>query len=266
MRNVVHVVSKNKQQRARRRAMLLLLEITGARRGEVASISVAAIRQAAQMKRPMLEVATLKRRQETPPVRYIPVSNADMVAMLEYVEVYRNAVVRKKWRGADHGLVLVSSRSGAPLCDSTITAEVKLLAKAAGIKQNVCPHMFRHRYITKLFVEMISRHQIENADEFRRALLSTESLKQRMLEWTGHTSILSLNTYISLAFDELSSYRKTLSHVQAGTAVESFLRVLKDEIQALRIGGGGKRVEPERLLRLAEALQYDLEAAFDEPD
>ncbi len=35
-------------------------------------------------------------------------------------------------------------------------------------------------------------------------LRNTYQLKQIMLEWTGHRSITSLDTYINLAFDELS--------------------------------------------------------------
>lgn len=257
MRDAVSRVSRSPHQRARRRCLLLLFEITGARRGEVAELEIAAVRRAVAMEHPTLRLITLKTRQQDPPYRFVPISKADALALLNYIEVYRRGVVRRAWNQSDHGKVLVSIRTGAPLRPNTITQEIKRLAKASGITEKVCAHMFRHRFITKLFVALIERHKIENVDEFRRALLSTETLKREVLEWTGQRSIKALERYIHLAFHEIAEYKKTCDGVRVTSAVDSFAAVLKDEINRLDedsdVKGAARRIQ-----NLAQALREDL--------
>jgi hypothetical protein len=88
--------------------------------------------------------------------------------------------------------------------------------------------MFRHRFITKLFVALIEQHEYENGDDFRRALLDGETLKRKVQEYTGHTSISSLEPYIHLAFEEVARFGSTLDLIKAKLAVESLQSNLKD--------------------------------------
>tara|TARA_A100000171_G_C2081672_1_gene120019 strand:- start:364 stop:789 length:426 start_codon:yes stop_codon:yes gene_type:complete len=111
-----------------------------------------------------------------------------------------------------------------------------LLAKAAKIQEQACAHMFRHRFITKLFVALIEQHEYENGDDFRRALLDGETLKRKVQEYTGHTSISSLEPYIHLAFEEAAKFGTTLDLIKAKLAVESLQSNLKDVVLELSQG------------------------------
>ncbi len=105
--------------------------------------------------------------------------------------------------------------------------EILHLRKLAGIESQVCPHMFRHAMITRLFTQFIARHQLNNADDFRRALLDTETFKAEVAEWTGHLDPDSVENYIHLAFRDLSGYTETLSSTHLTLAMEQVLHTLK---------------------------------------
>jgi integrase len=109
------------------------------------------------------------------------------------------------------------------------------LAKAAGIDEKAHAHMFRHRFITKLFVALIEQHTVENVDDFRRALLDTESMKQKIQQWTGHTSTASLEIYINLAFEEVANFKKTYDAVTLARVIDSMrnqVAILRDDINS----------------------------------
>lgn len=262
MRDAIHLISKSHQQRARRRVMLKLLEITGARRGEVAELTVNAVRSAAATDKPMLKTITLKQSGGQSVYRYIPISKSDATLLLEYVEVHRNFVIRRHWKAADHGMLLVNERTGGPLQSNTITQEVKRLAKAAEIRVVACPHMFRHRFITKLFVALIERHKIENTDQFRRLLVNAESMKRKVMEWTGHKSMASLDQYIHLAFEEAVNFAQTWDHVRATAMLESFTATLSQEADRLR-EGESPGAATKRLIELTETLRTEILGALD---
>lgn len=237
MRKAVHLVSSNAHQRARRHIILKLLEITGARRGEIALISVESIRGAEAMEHPLLKLPTLKKRGNELKYRYVPISRADLSFVSQYAEIHRRSVVRRTLKGShDHGILLVSGTTGMPLVAGTITQEVRIIARAAGIQEKACPHMFRHRFLTKLFVALIEHHRIENKDDFRRLLLNSEQFKTKVAEWTDHASIDSLERYIDLALDEIGSYKKVYSFASAGLALDSFIGTLDAELDAVNAG------------------------------
>ena len=82
--------------------------------------------------------------------------------------------------------------------------------------------MFRNRFITKLFVRLINQFDFDNKDEFRKALLDANTLKQQVQQYTGHGSIDSLDTYIDLAFDEVANLRAVVNSVHLQGAYEAF--------------------------------------------
>ena len=257
LRSAVYALSKSPHIRLRRHVILKLLEITGGRRGEIAEISVKSILEASRMERPMLCIPTLKTRRGCTPYRYVPISRSDVAFLLQYVEVHRRAVIRRRKAGKpDHGLLLVSEVSGEPLKATSITQEIRFLAKEAGIAEKACPHMFRHRFITKLFVALIEQHRVANPEAFRSMLLSGEELKTKVSEWTG-TRPESLDAYIDLAFDEVAGFKKIFDLVTVGLTVDSFLGSLECEMQRLSIGDDPHLVAC-RLVDLARALKGDL--------
>jgi integrase len=222
LRAAVESISKTTHRRKRRYTMIKLLEIAGGgRRAEIAILTVKAVREAAGMDAPMLRIATLKKKVEED--RLVPIHPHDVKALLDYVDVNRARTIRRTiGETNDHGILLVNGRTGMPLKAGTITKELRALAIEAGISERVCPHMFRHRFITKLFVALIEAHNYQNPDEFRRALLDGHALKEKVREWIGSASVESLEPYIHLAFDEVTDFRKTYNLMSTRLTVDSF--------------------------------------------
>lgn len=227
---IIPDVSSTTYQRRRRFILVKLLEITGARRIEVANIRVEDIYNARMMKHePVLKVFTAKRSGGKEEYRYLPISKTDLELIVNFIEKFRHRVIKKTVGvNGDLGYLLISETSGLRLATETLTNELLLLAKAAKIEEQACAHMFRHRFITKLFVALIEQHEYENGDDFRRALLNGETLKRKVQEYTGHTSISSLETYIHLAFEEVTKFGSTLDLIKVRLAIESLQSNLKD--------------------------------------
>jgi len=87
------------------------------------------------------------------------------------------------------------------------------LRDLAGIEQQTCAHMFRHRFITNMFIKLIEQYDLENKDSFRNALMDLETLKVHIKEISGHKNISSLEHYIHLAKSELTNIDKVLNKV-----------------------------------------------------
>ena len=228
--------SASRHQRKRRLAVLKLLEMTGGRRGEAARLEVKSVREAAAMEHPMLRLPTLKKRKDED--RLVPVHSHDLQLLLEYIDVNRSRVIREKLgKSKDHGIVLIGETSGQPLDVETITREISTLAKQAGLTGKACAHMFRHRFITKIFVSLIESHRLTNADEFRRFLLDGEAIKRKVMEWTGHGNIASLEPYIHLAFDEFANIKKTYSRMNTHMAIDSFVSTIEQTLLEIKSAG-----------------------------
>ncbi|MEN5208104.1 site-specific integrase [Stenotrophomonas terrae] len=252
LRAAVGVASKTSHQRTRRHVMLKLFEVTGARRGEIALVKVADIMEAAAMQHPMLRMPTLKKRGGRLRYRMLPISRSDIAFLKQYIEVHRRSVLtRKRHKCVDHGILLINENTGEPLVANTITQEVHLLARKARIEEKACPHMFRHRFLTKLFVALIEQHKLENADVFRRLLLDGETLKRKVSEWTDHTDMASLDRYIDLAFEEVGNFQRVHDLAFMGVTLDSFLGTIDAELEAVR-----RSEQPALILgRLSESLQ-----------
>ena len=177
---------------------------------------------------PMLEVQTVKKK--TPVKRLVPISRVDLKAIVDYIDYSRNPLLRKLGV-PDHGFLLVSSVTGLPIAANTLTNEVRDLAILAGITEKASPHLFRHRFITKVFVRLIEQHQLENPDQLRRLLLDAEGLKRKVMELTGHTSLASVENYIHMAFDEVSSFGKTYNVVSGSLVVDAAITAIESQIR-----------------------------------
>lgn len=246
--------------RKRRYVMLKLLEITGGRRSEVAALTVDSVLKASNMAgEAQLKLITAKRRGGEDDVRYVPIARHDVAFLIEFIIKNRRHVVRSTCGlQADDGYLLVNKKTGRKLRPNTITQEIALLAKAAGITEKCCPHMFRHRFITKLFVALIEQHKFENQDDFRRALLETEAIKRKVQELTGHKTPSSLETYINFAFEEVANFKKTYSIVTARGVIDSF----RSNLEQLKLESANNASSTETnqsLMKLLEALETDLQ-------
>lgn len=205
----------------RRTMMIRLLEMTGARIEEIAQVRFKDVEDAIKQKDPKLRLVTLKRR--TPKERFVPVLHQDLAAFKPYIRISRAKVIKKNLGAAnDHGLLFVSEGNGQPLSSRYMSNEVGLLRRTAGIESQACAHMFRNRFITKLFVRLINQFNFDNNDDFRRALLDANTLKQEVQQYTGHSDIDSLDTYIDLAFEEVANLKAVVSTVHLQGAYESF--------------------------------------------
>ncbi len=74
---------------------------------------------------------------------------------------------------------------------------------------------------------MIKQYKYENQDQFRKALLDTNTLKQKIKQMTGHQNLNSLDVYIDLAFNEVFNTKTVLDKISVANAYESFDSQLK---------------------------------------
>lgn len=259
LHQIVHSASPTIFQRKRRYVMLKLLEITGGRRSEVAAITCESVFQASSMSEPLLKLLTAKKRGGRIEHRYIPIAKHDITFLKEYIEINRRRIIRLTCgMQNDDDFLLISEKTGKGLRPNTITQEISSLSKAAGITEKSCPHMFRHRFITKLFVSLIEQHKFENVDSFRRALLETEKIKQIVQQWTGHTDIHSLDVYIHLAFEEITNFKHTYNIINTKRIVNSFQDTL-NQLQAELKEGSSPNEIIKRLDGLIGAFGEDLQ-------
>lgn len=192
----------------RTRVIIKLLEITGARVSEIANIKVLDIEKALLDKN-LLKVKTLKRKQNE--YRYIPVSKDKLSEIVTYIKIFRNKVIKSTiGTDKDHGYLLVNEKTGKPLTSNTISNDMIRLRDLAGIEQQTCAHMFRHRFITNMFIKLIEQYDLDNQDSFRNALMDLETLKVHIKEISGHKNIASLDHYIHLAKSELTNMDKII--------------------------------------------------------
>ena len=73
--------------------------------------------------------------------------------------------------------------------------------------------MFRHRFITNLFIQLIKQYDIQNKDQFRNSLMDLENLKVYIQQATGHKNVNSLDTYIDIAKSELTNMNNVVENV-----------------------------------------------------
>ncbi|MHC8346606.1 tyrosine-type recombinase/integrase [Pseudomonas sp. RT6P73] len=227
----------------RRRVMIRTLEMTGGRRLELKHLTLASVAHAG--KTGHLRMLVVKQAGKTPRAdapehndrltyREIPISDRDTQLLTDYVHVHRAPLMAKHLTTQlDHGYLFVSETSGRPLCANTITFEIQKLRTLAQIAEPVSPHLFRHRFITKIFVAQIMRSKIETLSDFREALMNTQTLKRKVQELTGHKNLASLDIYIHLAWDEAQQLHETspsIEKLQSLSAITEQLTHLISEL------------------------------------
>ena len=196
--------SNNYSSVIRNLCILDFLQITGARRTELILLTVEDVFNALNKDEsfPLLNLRTLKRR-DSVSYRKVPVPKNFLLNISKYIRHVRNKTLLRK-NIEDHGFVFISHTTGKSLSPDTITTYLNKWSQKANIIPPAHSHQFRHRFITEKFKSLIKEHDISNIDPFRKTLISDESLKQEVLQWTGHSHIDSLSPYLHLAVTELS--------------------------------------------------------------
>lgn len=199
LRKAAATSSGSSARKKRRLCLLRVLEATGARRIEVANLKVSDVRAAKEMEIPFLKMLTVKRR-GAPEIRLVPISHAELDYILEYIDNYRAPIMGRLQGGVDHDIVFINHRTGKPIVANTVTLEIYLLRRAAGIKDRAHPHLFRHRFFTVKIYRLIRAHQVRDAQHFIELFMKLEHFKIDVMEQTGLKSIDTLNHYVDWAF------------------------------------------------------------------
>lgn len=246
--------------KVRRSLLIDLLTDTGARRSELEQLTTDDIKAAKKLKNPTLRLTTLKQHGELS-FREVPILPTLLHHLNNYVERQRSDIMKKKYKdGKDHRRFFVSERSGRPLSSKYLYNEIKKLKVASGIETPIFPHMFRHRFITKLFIDLIRTHQVTNEDDFRRNLLNTEIFKIHVTQWTGHLDPESINAYLHLALAASADYAETVNSVHMQRAMEAYFERQAELTRRLKEGLPVEEYTKELNL-LKELVQKDFEVA-----
>jgi integrase len=266
LRRAAVTASASPYLRQRRLVLLRLLEKLGARRSEIVRITVQSVYDAIEMaksgKRPFLRITTAKRRagkagtQEH--FRLIPIELHELHFIRDFVKFYRAPII-EKWllKNVDHGLLLISQNSGAPLSPDTVTLELHYLRIEAGIDGKAHPQMFRHRYITHALLRLIKAHNLKDRSQFE-IMFRLDGFKKEVAELTGHKSIASLDSYIDWAFIELYQYDNSARSAIDAAGLRASIRSSIPELEELMRVLSPEQFNAEVLARL-KAIEKDLE-------
>lgn len=214
--------------------MVEAFEFTGARRAEICLIKVQDVIDALQSSSssPSLKLTTLKNKKNKQ--RFVPVPRNFLENLSIYFRFFRKPIIsRTIGLQNDHGFLFIAHTSGLPLSPDTITTYFNRWGKI--LNENIHPHSFRHLFITEKLKLLILKHNYENIDDFRHTLLNTDMFKQMLQQWTGHSSIRSLDNYINLAFSDLSRSEKLKDDVQIALSITVFkdrINFIKDEMHS----------------------------------
>lgn len=248
----------NREKRIRDVALYSFLETTGARNSEVHMATVKDVDNALmQGDVPLLRITTLKRNNHQ---RFIPVPQAFLSTITQYIRKIRRKIIKKTIGVAnDHGYLFLNLRNGEPLSAESTRRRMNEWKKACGIKESFHPHLFRHAFITNTLKRIILQHNnINNTDDFRKHLLHTEKFQLELQQWTGHTNISSLDTYIDLVFSDINGYQKVYDTASLVNATEDILVRANTLASQLK----GKLIDiNEATIEFVEAFKNDLNNA-----
>jgi len=183
--------------------------------------------------------------------RYVPVNKADFNEIATYIKIYRSKIIKNTvGKTNDEGYLLISENTGKAILPVTITNEINKIRKVAGIEENVCAHMFRHRFITNLFIQLIKQYDIQNKDQFRNSLMDLENLKVYIQQATGHKNVNSLENYIDIAKIELTNMNNVVDNLLEERNTEA----IEKEKQRLLIMLKNKEISTTEYIKQIEKL------------
>ncbi|WP_338579944.1 tyrosine-type recombinase/integrase [Pseudomonas sp. ML2-2023-6] len=246
MEQAVNNSSNSNFLKARHLALITLLQHTGARRAEIASITLAALRECQLMKYPMLKFLTLKRGDAF--IREVPVNAIALNEVKKYIAERQKVI--KIHPENKNDFLFISETTGRPIAIETITSIVSKIRLAAGIEEQACAHMFRHAFITNLFTLLVERHKFESKDEFESALISDKEFLRKVREWTGHKSIESLREYLTKVFED----NRSIGSAAESVHTTSTLTLYQKKSDALYIEFKSKKITQEEFTTRSDEL------------
>lgn len=210
--------------------LIQTFEQTGARRVEIAGLKVEDVQEALNnsigLTKSMLKLPTAKRRDDITE-RYMPVPRILIDNLMNYIRWVRRRIIRNTiGKAHDHGNVFIAHTTGNAIDVDYLTTLISTWRKNIGIKEQCHWHLFRHAFVTNKFIDLIYEHDFENKDEFRKVLFNTERFKMQIKEWTGHTNLYSLDTYLDLAFASVSGADVTYDSVMLKSSVDAYIDTL----------------------------------------
>lgn len=186
--------------------------------------------------------------------RKVPVSAVTLQFFKEYLRVRRDALKDEGLKESDtDGSFFVNPKTGRAYEPGYFTQEFWKLARAANILEPCSPHMARARYFTRELVRLILAHKLENADDFRRALINSEAFLNQVREISGHADPESLKVYIDLAFAEVAGLAKTLDRVEAQRTFDAIQAANERYVLAVSAGADAAEAGAELSRALASA-------------
>lgn len=197
----IPLLYKSTYAQERTKVLLMLLEYTGARIGELSTLTIFDIDNAIKNDNGLLRLNTLKRRQEI--IRYVPVDKVILNKISTFIKIHRNKVIRKTIKDKDSKFLFVNENTGEKINTNSLSNDFNRLRKILNMESDMCAHMFRHRFITNIFINLMKQYDIENTGGLKNALLDINTLKAHVQQLTGHKDINSLDTYIHLAKSEI---------------------------------------------------------------
>lgn len=245
---------KNKDKRRRDMALYTAMEQLGSRVSELHLIKVTDYEEARRTG--MITLTTLKRKDDNT-TRKIPVPHLLLSVIADYIKV-RKKVMRKK--KAQHDYLFISLKTGKPLSADSWTTYMNQWKKELGIEGELHPHLWRHAFITDKLKELIlASKEVNDKDDFRKHLLHTQTFKMQLQQWTGHTMLSSLDTYIDLAFADIHGYTEVYNAVSLKSSVD----LAKRQIELIEEQIERKELTPTAALseikRLLGAFQSDID-------
>ena len=248
---------KNKDKRRRDMALYTAMEQLGGRVSELHLIKMTDYEDARRTG--MLTLTTLKRKDDNT-TRKIPVPHLLLSMIADYVKVRKKAMRQKK---VQHDYLFISLTTGHPLSADSWTTYMNVWKKELGIEGELHPHLWRHAFITDKLKELIlASKEVNNKDDFRKHLLHTQTFKMQLQQWTGHTILSSLDTYIDLAFADIHGYTEVYNAVSLKSSVELAKRqieLLEEQIARKELTSTAALVEIKILL---EAFQSDIDKSI----
>lgn len=244
---------KSKDLRKRNKAIYTAMEQIGARVTEIHLIKYSSFKKAQRTKK--LEVDSLKKGKDA--VRYIPVTALFLSIIADYIKVRKRIMSAKKQQ---HDFLFVSLTTGKPYNSKSWTTMINSFKSKLRIEGELSPHLWRHAFITNKLKDLIlTSNAINSKDDFRKNLLHTETFKLQLIEWTGHSNVDSLETYIDLAFSDIYGYKQVYDAV----SLRSSVSLAKKQIAELKAHLKSKNITPQELVSKTEELLTALEQDID---
>lgn len=250
----------NRDKRLRDIALYQTMCQLGGRIGEIHELTVDDFKEAQRSKsNPSIKIKTFKRgKGQKYKTRHIPVPRTLLRDINQYITI-RNRIIRKR-KIKDHGYLFISLTTGQPLKPKSWTNLILSIRDKLNLSGDLHPHAFRHAYITNMLKEIILTHkEINNEDDFRLYIINTEMFKLQLQQYSGHSSLESLNTYIHLAFSELSGTTNTYNAVM----LKKSIGIFETQIDNIKLQIDRKELTPSKALEnisgIISALMADID-------